>query len=114
MNPRKKPNFRRQLGSKYVRLHGTWRAPKGMTSKLRRKEKSHGHQPNVGYGAPKNLRYLHPSGLKEVLIHNTQELAKLDSKIAVRIATSVGKKKRIEIQKKAEEMKIRILNPKKW
>jgi len=113
MNPRKKPNFRRQLGKRYARLHGTWRAPKGMTSKLRRKEKSHGRQPNVGYGAPKTLRFLHPSGFKEVLIHNISELSKVDSKSAARIAGNVGKKKRTEIQKKAEEMKIRILNPRK-
>lgn len=113
MNPRKKPNFRRQLGKEYVRLHGKWRAPKGMTSKLRRKEKSHGRQPNAGYGAPKNLRFLHPSGLREVLVHNVQELSTLDSKNAARIASSVGRKKRMEIQKKAEEKKIRILNPKK-
>ena len=111
MNPRKKPNFRRQLGKRYSRLHGKWRAPKGMTSKLRRKEKSHGKNPNVGYMAPKHLRFLHPSGLREVLIHNVNELLNVDAKKeAARIATGVGEKKRIEIRKKAEEMKIRILN----
>jgi large subunit ribosomal protein L32e len=111
MNPRKKPNFVRQLGRKYARLHGKWRAPRGSTSKLRRKERSHGRNPNAGYGAPKNLRFLHPSGMREVLIHNSNELQKIDAKKeAARIATGVGKKKRIEISKKAEEMKIRILN----
>ena len=114
MNPKKKPNFRRQLGIKYVRLHGTWRAPRGMTSKLRRKEKSHGKQPTIGYGAPRQMRFLHPSGLREVVVHNVQELSRLDAKSAAKIASGVGKRKRIEIQKKAEELKIRILNPKKW
>lgn len=115
MNPRKKPQFKRQLGGRYKRLHGKWRAPKGMTSKLRRKEKSHGRQPNAGYGAPKHLRFLHPSGMKDVLVHNIYELQRIDvKKEAARIATNVGKKKRIEIQKKAEELKIKILNPKKW
>jgi len=113
MNPKKKPNFVRQLGNEYARLRGKWRAPRGMTSKLRRKEKSHGKQPSAGYGAPRELRFLHPSGLREVLVHNVHELEKLDSKNAARISGSVGKKKRIEIMKKAEEMKIRILNPKK-
>lgn len=110
MNPRKKPQFRRQLGKRYGRLHGKWRSPKGMTSKLRRKEKSHGHSPSIGYGAPKNLRFLHPSGFKEILVHNVHELENLDKQTAARISTSVGKKKRNEILKKAEELKIKILN----
>lgn len=111
MNPRKKPNFKRQLANAYVRLHGKWRAPRGSTSKLRRKEKSHGRQPNAGYGAPRNLRFLHPSGMREILIHNLNELQKIDAKKeAARIAASVGTKKRNEILKKAEEMKIKILN----
>jgi len=113
MNPRKKPNFVRQLGNEYARLRGKWRAPRESTSKLRRKEKSHGKQPSAGYGAPRALRFLHPSGLREVLVHNVQELQKIDAKSAARIAGNVGKKKRMEIQKKAEEMKIKILNPKK-
>jgi len=112
MNPRKKPNFVRQLGNEYATLHGKWRAPRGSTSKLRRKEKSHGKQPSIGYGAPRILRFLHPSGLKEVLVHNVNELQKVDAKSAAKIAGSVGRKKRIEILKKAEEMKVRILNPK--
>lgn len=49
--------------------------------------------------------------MREVLIHNANELLKIDAKKEVaRIATGVGEKKRIEIRKKAEEMKIKILN----
>jgi large subunit ribosomal protein L32e len=110
MNPRKKPNFVRQLGKEYARLHRKWRKPRGSTSKLRRKEKSHGHSPSIGYGAPKNLRFLHPSGFREVLVHNVVELENLDKQTAARISTSVGKKKRMEILKKAEELKIKVLN----
>jgi len=111
-NPRKKPEFLRQGGHAYKRLGSKWRHPIGIHSKLRRKEKSKGKMPTIGYRAPKELRYLHPSGMKEVLIHNVNELSRIDSKIeAAKIAHSVGKKKRIEILKKAEEMKIKVLNP---
>jgi large subunit ribosomal protein L32e len=114
MNPRKKPKFLRQNWTSYKRLRKSkWRNVRGMTSKLRRKEKSHGKQPSAGYGAPRAMRFLHPSGMKDFLVHNVQELEKMDSKSAARIAGSVGKKKRVEILKKAEEKKIRILNPKK-
>ena len=68
--------------------------------------------PSVSFGAPKNLRYLHPSGLKEMLVHNVDDLEKLNSKEqAARIAASVGRKKRIELLKKADGMKLRVLNP---
>jgi len=83
-----------------------------MQSKVRRHEKSKGATPSIGYRAPKELRYLHPSGFREVLVLNAKGLEGIDSnKQAVRIAHVVGKKKRQEILKKAEEMKIRVLNP---
>lgn len=110
-NPKKKPKFIRQLGQTLVRLKGGWRRPRGSQSKLRIKQIGKGFLPQPGYGAPKNLRYKHPSGLYETLIHNLAELQKIDPRThAARIASSVGKKKRNEIVKKAEELKIKILN----
>ena len=82
-----------------------------MTSKLRRKEEGKGFLPKPGYGAPAALRWLHPCGLKEVLVANVKDLQKIDpKKEAAKIRGAVGKKKRVEIVKKAEEMKIKVLN----
>lgn len=112
VNPRKKPNFMRPNTVAYVRLGEKWRKPRGRHSKLAVREKSHGHLVAVGWGAPKNLRGLHPSGLQETLVHNIDELQKVDTKkFAARIAHTVGERKRKEILKKAEELKIKILNP---
>lgn len=111
-NPRKKPKFLRSGAVAYKRLGSKWRRPRGMHGKLRRHEKSKGKMPSPGYGSPKELRYLHPSGFKEVLVSNFNDLQKIDSKIeAVKISHAVGKKKRTEILKKAEELKIKVLNP---
>jgi len=112
MNPRKKPKFKRWMSQAYKRIKEAWRRPKGLHSKLRKRIKSKGKIPSPGYGAPKNLKYLHPSGFKEVLVHNVKELERIDpKKEAARIAHTVGKKKRKEILKKAEELKIKVLNP---
>lgn len=112
VNPRKKPKFLRPGAIAYKRLGRKWRRPRGMHAKLRRHEKSKGKMPSPGYGAPKELRYLHPSGLKEVLVSNVNDLQKIDPKTeAVRIAHIVGKKKRTQLLKKAEELKIKVLNP---
>jgi large subunit ribosomal protein L32e len=112
VNPRKKPKFRQWMSQSYKRLKPSWRKPIGWRSKVRLKQKSKFKMPSVSYGAPKKLRYLHPSGYMEVLIHNLKELEKMNpEKEAVKIASTVGKKKRQEIMNKAGELKIKVLNP---
>jgi large subunit ribosomal protein L32e len=112
MNPRKRPKFRRWLSQTYRKLRPAWRRPRGLHSKVRVREKSKVKMPSIGYGAPRKLRYLHPSGFKEVLVKNVADLQKIDPKVqAVKIAHTVGKKKRQDILKKAEELKIKVLNP---
>ena len=108
----KKPTFSRQGEKNLKRLGRKWRKPKGMHSKLRRHKKAKGFMPQPGYGSPKTLRYLHPSGFEEVIVFNIKDLEKINpSKQACRIASVVGKKKRVEIMKKTEELKIKVLNP---
>jgi len=90
----------------------TWRKPRGRYSNKRKKLKEAGPIPCIGYRQPKAVRGLHPSGYKEVLVHNVKELEKIDPKTeAARIASQVGLKKRLEIMKKAKELGIKILNP---
>lgn len=115
VNPRKKPKFLRPMWHSYKRARkARWRRPRGSQSKMRKKIKFKGKMPSKGYIAPKELRYLHPSGYREVLIHSAKELEKIDpKKEAARIAGKVGKRKRIEIMKEAEKLKIKVLNPPK-
>lgn len=66
---------------------------------------------SVGYRGPKVARGLHPSGYKEVLIYNAEGLEKIDQKTqAIRIAHTVGKRKRAKIITEARKRKITILN----
>jgi large subunit ribosomal protein L32e len=108
----KKPAFVMQGAKNLKRLKKSWRHPRGMHSKLRQHNKAKGFIPTPGYGSPKSVRFLHPSGFEDVLVYNVNELTKLKpERQACRIASSVGKKKRIEIMKKSEELKIKVLNP---
>ncbi len=109
---RKKPNFQRQNAhrKKKVKKKG-WRKPRGVYSHQREKEKHYGKMPTVGYGQPKNIKNKHPSGYYEVLVSCLKDIEKINPKEqAIRIRSSVGKKKRAEIIKKAEELGIKILN----
>ena len=112
MNERNNPKFVRWLSVSLKRVKSPWRRPKGINSKIAQKKKGKLPMPTIGYGAPKKMKYLHPSGLREVLVNNVDDLMKANAgKEAVKIASAVGKKKRSEILKKAEEMKIKVLNP---
>jgi large subunit ribosomal protein L32e len=107
------PNFRRPEWFRYKKLSRSgWRRPYGISSKQRR---HYGYRPNVvsiGYGSPAAVRGLHPSGFREVLVHNVKDLEKLDPKTeAARIGGAVGSRKRELIMDAADRLKIRVLNP---
>lgn len=105
--------FQRQCLHAKAKLKDSWRRPRGLTSKQRRQYKAKGAQPQAGYNAPIAVRYMHPSGFYEVLVCTPADLEGVDPAFeAVRIAGSVGMKKRAEIQKKAMEAGIKVLNAK--
>ncbi|UCF45039.1 MAG: 50S ribosomal protein L32e [Candidatus Bathyarchaeota archaeon] len=108
---KKKPEFVRSESWRYVRLKENWRRPRGLDHKMRRKIKGWPPTVSVGYKGPKVARGLHPSGYKEVIVHNAKETSNIDPKTeAARIAHTVGKKKRVQIIAEAKKKKVFILN----
>ncbi len=110
MKNRKTPKFLRQEWFRQSRLGKKWRKPKGLKPKMKIGKAGKPSMVRIGWRSPKSIRYLHPSGLKEKLANNVKELGALDKSFAVRIASGVGKKKRMEIRKKAKALGVRILN----
>lgn len=107
-----KPKFKRQEQSRYKKLEDKWRKPKGMHSKLRKRKRGKGFRPSIGYGNPESIKGLHPSGFRELHVSNPNDLDAVDKKThAVRVSSTVGKRKKTEILKKAKKMKITVLNP---
>jgi len=107
-----RPKFIRPESWRYKRLETTWRKPKGVDNH-QRKQKSRGRPGlvKVGYGGPKISKGLHPSGYTDNLVHNLQDLSKLDPKIdGVRLGHSVRTKKRKEILEIAIEKKFKVFN----
>ena len=107
-----KPDFVRQESWRYVRVKENWRRPRGIDSKMRIKKKGWPPSPEPGYGMPRAVRGLHPSGYEEVLVHRPEDLDSIDrERQAIRIASTVGAKKRAAILERARELGIKVLNP---
>ncbi|MEM3437184.1 MAG: 50S ribosomal protein L32e [Nitrososphaerales archaeon] len=108
----KRPKFVRQESWRYKRISERWRKPKGIDSKMRLRVKGWPKIVKIGYRGPRLVRGLHPSGYRDVLVHNLDELKGLDpKKDAARLASSLGAKKRAELLEKAKELGIKVLNP---
>lgn len=108
----KKPTFKRIDSHKKKKLDDNWRRPRGLQSKLRKRIASKGAVVQAGYGSPRAVRGLHPSGYEEVLVRNQGDVQLVDpSRQVARIARTVGVRKRQIIEETAAGLGIRILNP---
>ena len=109
----KRASFKRGGYGTKKQLSDSWRRPRGLQSKQRLQKKAKGAHPTPGFGSPVAVRGLHPSGYEDILVHNPQELEGLDAATqAVRIGGAVGMKKREQMQIRAAELGLRVLNPK--
>jgi large subunit ribosomal protein L32e len=106
------PDFNRQDHHKKKRVSKSWRRPRGILSKQRIGIKGKGATVEAGFRTPEEARGKHPSGFEEVRVHRPDDLEGVDpDSEAVRIASSVGGRKREAIEDRAEEAEIRVLNP---
>jgi large subunit ribosomal protein L32e len=104
-------SFKRDGYGKKRQLSDSWRKPRGQHNKQREQKKAKGALPKPGYGSPIAVRGMHPSGFFEVLVASVKELEGLDPKTqAVRIAATVGDRKRVALQEAAIGKGLKVLN----
>ena len=106
------PSFRRTEWFRYKRLSRSgWRKPHGMDNKQRRNYKYRGSLVRIGHGKVNAASGLHPSGFKEIMVHNPADLDQIDAESqAARVGATVGGRKRETIHSRADELGIRVLN----
>ncbi|KAI5192824.1 large subunit ribosomal protein L32e [Nematocida minor] len=108
-----KREFNRFQSDQFKRLSKSWRKPRGIDNKVRRKVKGTMVMPTIGFKADKLVRHVLPNGFKKVIIYNIKDLEALVSLNRVycgEISSSVGAKKRIDIVKRAADLGIVLTN----
>ena len=99
--------FLRRTSNRYSKLgkgrkkKQIWRRPTGRDNKMREKRR--------GYPARVSIGYKKTEKEKEIVIQNPKELEKVNKKSII-VVGNIGKKKKIEIVKKAKELKIQLSN----
>ena len=108
--------FARHQSDLFLRIgngHVTWRKPKGIDGRVRRRFKGAIPMPSVGYGSNKKTRNVHPNGFKSVVVSNVKDLEMLmmhNRTYAATVAHSVSSRVRREIVERAEQLAIRVTN----
>merc|ERR1712230_81912 len=108
----KKANkFERHQSDRFIRVDESWRRPKGIDSRVRRKFKGKTLMPNIGYGSNKKTRHVMPDGFRKFLVHNEKELELLlmyNRTYAAEVAHGVSRKTREAILERAKVLDVKV------
>lgn len=106
--------FARHQSDLFIRLqNSSWRKPKGIDGRVRRRFKGSIPMPSIGYGSDKQTRNIHPHGFKTVVVHNVADLEMLmmhNRTYAATVGKSVSSRVRRLIVERAEQLAIRVTN----
>ncbi len=106
------PKFLRHISHKYSKLglrrkkKQIWRRPTGRDNKMREQRRGKPALVAIGYSTKKDERG-RMNGKTPVIVRSVQDLNKMQKNQIV-VLGNIGKKKKIEIVKKAKEQKIEI------
>ncbi|RKF83627.1 60S ribosomal protein L32 [Golovinomyces cichoracearum] len=107
--------FNRHQSDAYKCVDASWRKPKGIDNRVRRRFAGQIAMPSIGYGSNKKTRHMMPSGHKAFLVHNSRDIDLLlmhNKTFAAEISHSVSSRKRIDIVQRAKELGVKVTNPK--
>eukprot|EP00178_Gracilaria_changii_P000360 TRINITY_DN10438_c0_g2_i1.p2 TRINITY_DN10438_c0_g2~~TRINITY_DN10438_c0_g2_i1.p2 ORF type:complete len:124 (+),score=29.66 TRINITY_DN10438_c0_g2_i1:47-373(+) len=92
----------------------TWRKPKGIDSRVRRRFKGQVLMVKIGYGNNKKTRHVLPNGFRKFTVNNVKDLQLLmmhNRRYGAEIASAVSVRKRQQIVERAHQLNIKVLNP---
>ncbi|ROT42088.1 60S ribosomal protein L32 [Sodiomyces alkalinus F11] len=107
--------FFRHQSDRFKCVDPSWRKPKGIDSRVRRRFRSAISMPSIGYGSNKKTKYMMPSGHKAFLVNNVNDVELLlmhNRTFAAEIAHGVSSRKRIDIIARAKQLGVKVTNAK--
>ncbi|CRK30002.1 hypothetical protein BN1723_018808 [Verticillium longisporum] len=107
--------FERHQSDRFMRVDPSWRKPKGIDNRVRRRFRGTAPMPSIGYGSNKKTKYMMPSGHKAFLVNNVSDVELLlmhNRTFAAEIAHGVSSRKRIDIISRAKQLGVKVTNPK--
>lgn len=105
--------FKRHQSDTEIRVKESWRRPKGIDSRVRRKWRGKVLMPNIGYGSNRKTRHMLPNGFYKFVVNNVDELDALlmqNRSYCAEIAHNVSSRKRIAILDRAAQLDIKVTN----
>mmetsp|Transcript_44104 Transcript_44104/g.116606 ORF Transcript_44104/g.116606 Transcript_44104/m.116606 type:complete len:134 (+) Transcript_44104:90-491(+) len=105
--------FGRFQADRFKRMNQSWRKPRGIDGRVRRRFKGSTMMPSIGYGSNKKTRFRMKNGFYKFLVQNPADLEMLlmhNEKYAVEIAHNIGAKKRKEIVERADQLRLYVTN----
>ncbi|KIO20947.1 hypothetical protein M407DRAFT_245650 [Tulasnella calospora MUT 4182] len=106
--------FRRHQYDRWDRVPESWRKPRGIDNRVRRRFKGSAPMPKVGYGSDKRTKFVMPNGLRKLRVTNVNDVDVLlmhNKSYAVEIARTVGGRKRVAILERAKALGLKVTNP---
>ncbi|KAM0323277.1 hypothetical protein ACHAQA_008868 [Verticillium albo-atrum] len=107
--------FERHQSDRFMRVDPSWRKPKGIDNRVRRRFRGTQPMPSIGYGSNKKTKYMMPSGHKAFLVNNVSDVELLlmhNRTFAAEIAHGVSSRKRIDIIARAKQLGVKVTNSK--
>ena len=106
-------HFDRHQCDRKIAVKPSWRRPKGIDGRVRRKFKGAIRMPNAGYGTNKRDLHVLPNGFKKFVVNNVKELELLmmsNRTFCAEVAHGVSALKRKLIVERASQLGIAVTN----
>ena len=105
--------FIRFHSDQFLRIKRSWRKPRGIDSRVRRKFRGNRIMPEVGYRTAKDTRFTLPNGFRKFLVSNEKDLEVLlmhNRTYCAELARNLSAKTRKELLQRANELNLKVTN----
>lgn len=105
--------FMRFQSDRFKRVDASWRKPKGIDNRVRRRFRGTLRMPKIGYGSPKATRNVLPCGYRKFVVRKVEDLDMLlmhSKAICAEIFHGVSAKNRKLIIERADHLNIHVTN----